>query len=50
MTEQEFIKKAKSYGYSEEQVQEFIDLIKSARADGVNMKYDDIVLIEQPHY
>ncbi|MFA9375584.1 MAG: hypothetical protein ACERKZ_02405 [Lachnotalea sp.] len=50
MDKNEFSKKAKQYGYSDEQIQEFIDLTEEARKDGAPVKYEDIVLIEQPVY
>ena len=50
MTKDEFKKKAMEYGYSEEDIEEFVDMIEEARNDGVPMQYEDIVLTEQAVY
>ena len=51
MTKDEFIKKAKSYDYDDEQIQEILDLRdEEIRKYGFSIPYDDIVLVEQPVY
>ena len=50
MTKSDFIEKAKEFGYSDEDINEFIELTESARKDGVPLKYEDVVLVEQPVY
>lgn len=50
MTQAEFIKKAKEYGYMDEDVDEMIDLVEEARNGGVPMDYEIILLTEQPVY
>lgn len=50
MTKQEFIKKAKEFGYKDDQIQGLLDLVEEAKADGVAMKYEEIELIQQPVY
>lgn len=50
MTKDEFIERAKEYGYMDEDIEEMLDMVDEARNDGVPMEYDSIVLIEQPVY
>lgn len=50
MDKNEFIKKAKEHGYSDEEINEFIQMVAEMKKDDVHMPYDDIVLIEQPQY
>lgn len=51
MTKAEFIEKAKQNNYTDEQIQEFIDLKKETKEKlGYDMPYDKIILIEQPEY
>lgn len=50
MDKSEFKRKAVQFGYSDEEIKEFISDIEEARKSGVPMKYEDIVLIEQPKY
>ena len=50
MTKAEFIKKAESLGYLEEDIAEMVAMVEEIRDDGVPMEYDSIVLIEQPVY
>lgn len=47
MTKDDFIKKAKMLGYSDEQIQEIIDDHEEAKKDGVNIPYE-IDLIALP--
>lgn len=53
MTKDEFIVKAKEFGYMDEDIDEMIDLVEDANKDGVHMTFDyvaDNVLTEQPVY
>ena len=50
MTKAEFIKKAKEYGYMDEDIEEMVDMVEEARNDGIPMDYETIVLTEQPVY
>lgn len=50
MTKVEFIKAAEALGYAEEDIEEMVAMVEEARNDGVPMKYESIVLIEQPEY
>lgn len=53
MTKDEFIKKAKEFGYIDEDIEELVDMVEEANKDGVNMTFDyvaDNVLTEQPVY
>lgn len=51
MTKDEFIKKAKALDYSDEQIQEILDLRdEEIRKYGFSMPFDEIILIEQAVY
>ena len=53
MTKDEFIAKAKEFGYMDEDIDEMIDLVEDTNKDGVHMTFDyvaDNVLTEQPVY
>lgn len=53
MTKDEFIKKAKGFGYVDEDIEEMIDLVEEANEEGIHMTYDYVsenVLTEQPVY
>lgn len=53
MTKDEFIKKAKEFGYIDEDIEEMIDMVEEANKDGVHMTFDYVaenVLAEQPVY
>lgn len=50
MTKTEFIKTAEALGYAEEDIEEMVAMVEEARSEGVPMKFDSIVLIEQPEY
>ncbi len=44
MTEKQFIKQAEECGYSDEEIQELVDLHKET-----GMKYEEIALLEQTY-
>lgn len=51
MTQDEFIKKAKSLNYDDEQIKEILDLRdEEKRKYGVTMSFDEIILVEQAVY
>ena len=51
MSKDAFIKKAKSLNYTDDQIQDMLDLKEEQRAEmGFDMPYDMIILIEQPVY
>lgn len=53
MTKDEFIKKAKEFGYIDEDIEELVDMVEEANKDGVRMTFDYVaenVLTEQPVY
>ena len=51
MTKDEFIKKAKKNNYTDEQINEMLDLQKEQKKQyGFEMPYDKIVLVPQPEY
>lgn len=51
MTKEEFIKKAKDHNYSDEAIQEMIDLREEEKKKyGFEMPYDKIILIDQAVY
>lgn len=51
MTKDEFIKKAKSLDYDDEQIKDMLDLREQEKREiGYEMPYEDIVLLQQPVY
>lgn len=51
MTVDEFIKKAKDHNYTDEQIQDMLDLRDEERREtGFDMPLDKIILIDQPVY
>lgn len=53
MTKDEFIERAREYGYLDEDIEELIDMIDEANGNGVHMTFDYVaenVLAEQPTY
>ena len=50
MTEQEFVEKAKEYGYDEEGIAELLEAYKELTALDADASYADIVLIQQAVY
>lgn len=47
---QAFIARAVEFGYKDDQIRDLLDTIEKARADGVDMHYEEIELIPQPIY
>nr|DAP22436.1 MAG TPA: hypothetical protein [Bacteriophage sp.] len=52
MTKEEFIVKAKEFGYMDEDIEELVALVEEANSDGVPITFDYAAegLIEQPVY
>lgn len=51
MTKEDFIKAAKQHNYTDEQIQDMLDLKEEQRKEiGFDMPYDKIILIDQPVY
>lgn len=50
MTKEEFIAKAKEYGYDDEGVRELLEVYDEIKAIDNEYRYEDIVLIEQAVY
>lgn len=50
MTKDEFIEKAKGFGYADDQIKDLLEMIDEMNADGATMKYEDVNLIQQPVY
>lgn len=52
MTKDEFITKAKEFGYMDEDIEDLIALVEDANSDGVPITFDYVAegLIEQPVY
>lgn len=46
MTKEEFIKEAKKFGYTENEINDILKLIEESKKDGITMKYEEILLIE----
>ena len=51
MTKSEFIEQAKEHNYTDEQIQDMLDLRKKQKQQyGFEMPFDKIILVEQPVY
>ena len=48
MNRNEFIKKAKEYGYTDEDIEECLQLQQDAKQEGINIDLADL-LIKRPH-
>lgn len=47
MTKEQFIEKMKEFGYTEDEIEEHIDIHERAKAEGINMPYE-IGLVKKP--
>ena len=51
MTQAEFVKKAKANNYTDEQINDMLELRQQQKTEtGFEMPFDKIILIEQPVY
>lgn len=50
MTKNEFIKKAKDLGYTDEEIKDYVEMVEHDTQDGLFIPWESVLLIEKPVY